>query len=307
MTIPRKTIVTICAFLLITGIFLADFVPDPTVAGEEQKEEAPRERVRIATTTSLYDTGLWDLLEPKFEERFDVELDVLYAGTGIALEYGRRGDVDAITVHARKQEEQFVRDGYGIERVPFAYNYFLIVGPPGDPAAIRGKTPHEAFRAIAASGRSSFISRGDNSGTHSREKDIWSRAGFDYEREIRGAGSWYIEAGRGMGPTLLMASEKEAYTLCDTGTFYAYRGKIELVSIVEKGTGLLNVYSVIACDPVKNPGVNQKAANDLVLFMTSPEAQESIGKFGFDRYGSPLFYPCAGAEPSHSDPPETED
>ncbi len=307
MVILRKSIGCVCLFLFLTGILLVSIPPDNTAAGEDSKEETPRERTRVATTTSLYDTGLWDVLEPIFEERYGVELDVLYAGTGIALEYGRRGDVDAITVHAREQEEQFVRDGYGIERVPFAYNYFLIVGPPGDPAAIRGIPPEAAFRVLVESGKSPFISRGDNSGTHSREREIWNRAGFDYEGEIRGAGSWYIEAGRGMGPTLLMASEKEAYTLCDIGTFYAYKGKIELAPIVERGAGLLNVYSVIACDPSKNPGVNQKGANDLVRFMTSPEIQELIGTFGNDRYGSPLFFPCAGAEPSLADPPDKRD
>lgn len=265
-----------------------------TARGEEPLP--PRERFRVATTTSLYDTGLWGYLEPMFEERYGVELDVLYAGTGIALEYGRRGDVDAVTIHAKAREQEFVAQGYGVERVPFAYNYFLIVGPGSDPAGIKGMTPEEAFRKLAETGTWSFVSRGDDSGTHSQEKAIWRSAGYDYER-IRMAGEWYIEAGRGMGPTLLMASEKEAYTLTDMGTLLAYKGKIELVPIVDRGSILLNVYSVIAVSPEKNPNVNYEMAKSLVSFLTSPEIQDLIGNYGTKEYGTSLFTPCAGAEP----------
>jgi len=263
-------------------------------SGEELLQ--PMERLRVATTTSLYDTGLWGYLEPIFEERYGTELDVLYAGTGIALEYGRRGDVDVITVHSKSREEQFIAEGYGVERIPFAYNYFLIVGPESDPAGIKEMTPEDAFKKLADTGTGSFISRGDDSGTHGKEKAIWKGAGYDYEA-IRQAEEWYIEAGRGMGPTLLMASEKQAYTLCDMGTFLAYKGKIDLVPIVDKGSILLNVYSAIACNPEKNPKVKYEMANNLVNFLTSPEIQKLIGNYGTKQYGVPLFIPCAGAEP----------
>ncbi len=256
----------------------------------------PKVRLRVATTTSLYDTGLWGYLEPIFEKKYSVELDVLSAGTGIALEYGRRGDVDVIAVHAKSFEEMFIAEGYGVERVPFAYNYFLIVGPQSDPADIGGMLPKDAFSKLADSGLGAFVSRGDDSGTHSKEKAIWQDAGYDYET-IRRAGEWYIEAGRGMGPTLLMASEKQAYTLTDLGTFLSFKGKVDLVSIVDRGSILLNVYSVIAVNPEKNPGVNSEMANNLVGFLTSPEIQELIGKYGSKQYGVPLFTPCAGAEP----------
>jgi tungstate transport system substrate-binding protein len=257
---------------------------------------APQERLRVATTTSLYDTGLWGYLEPLFEEEYDVEMDVLYAGTGIALEYGMRGDVDAITVHSKSREEKFVAEGYGVERVPFAYNYFLIVGPEDDPAGIKGMTPEDACRQLAETGDGSFVSRGDDSGTHGKEKAIWQSAGYDYE-EIRSAGSWYIEAGRGMGPTLLMASEKQAYTLSDMGTYLSYQGNIELVPIVDKGSILLNVYSVIAANPEENSNVKYEMAQNLVDFLTSDEIQELIGDYGTEEYGMALFTPCAGAEP----------
>ena len=257
----------------------------------------PEERLRVATTTSLYDTGLWGYLEPMFEKKYGVEVDVLYAGTGIALEYGRRGDVDVITVHSKAQEEAFVSEGYGIARVSFAYNYFLIVGPSNDPAGIKGMTPEAAFKELFETGAGSFISRGDNSGTHSKEKEVWKATGYDYEA-VQQAGSWYIEAGRGMGPTLLMASEKQGYALTDMGTYLTYKGETGLVPIVDKGSILLNVYSVIAGNPEKNASINAEMANNMVTFLTSPEIQELIGKYGVKGYGMQLFIPCAGAEPS---------
>ena len=252
-------------------------------------------RLRVATTTSLYDTGLWGYLEPMFEEEYDVELDVMYAGTGKALEYGRRGDVDIITVHVKTLEEQFVADGYGVQRVPFAYNYFLIVGPAADSAGMKDLSPEEAFKKLMATGSDSFVSRGDDSGTHSKEKAIWERAGYEYET-VQNAGTWYMEAGSGMGPTLMMASEKQAYTLIDMGTYLAFKGKLELVSIIDKADILLNVYSAIAINPEKVPGVRIDMANNLIGFLTSPEIQQLIGDYGVEEYGRQLFIPCAGAK-----------
>ncbi|MGD8500488.1 MAG: substrate-binding domain-containing protein [Phycisphaerales bacterium] len=258
----------------------------------------PAERLRVATTTSLYDTGLWGYLEPMFEEQYGVELDVMYAGTGKALEYGQRGDVDIITVHSRAREEAFIAEGYGVERVPFAYNYFLIVGPSSDPADIKSMLPEEAFKKLMQTGSGSFVSRGDDSGTHSKEKSIWQKAGYEYET-VQQAGTWYIEAGTGMGPTLMMASEKQGYTLTDMGTYLSYQGKLELVPIVDKGDILLNVYSAIAVNPENVKGVKIDLANNLIGFLTSPEIQELIGKYGVEEYGMQLFAPCAGAEPTN--------
>jgi len=255
-----------------------------------------RPTLRLATTTSLYDTGLWSYLEPKFEEKHGVELDIIYAGTGIALEWGRRGDVDVLTIHDKAREEEFVADGYGVERVPFAYNYFLIVGPPDDPAGIKGLSPEEAFTRLMETGTGRFVSRGDGSGTHTKEKAIWKQAGYDYEA-VRVAGAWFIESGRGMGPTLLLASEKQAYTLSDMGTFLAYGGKLDLVPIVDKDAILLNIYSVIAINPEKHPKTNIDMANNLIDFLTSPDIQELIGNYGVEEFGMPLFIPCAGTEP----------
>ncbi len=254
-----------------------------------------QQRLRVATTTSLYDTGLWGYLEPMFEEEYGVELDVMYAGTGKALEYGRRGDVDVITVHSRAREEQFVADGYGVERVPFAYNYFLIVGPETDPAGIKGLSPEEAFQKLMETGGGSFVSRGDDSGTHAKEKAIWAEAGYDYEA-VQNAGAWYIEAGTGMGPILMMASEKQAYTLTDIGTYLSYKGKLELVPVIDEGDMLLNVYSAIAVNPENVSVTKIEMANNLISFLTSPEIQELIGEYGVEKYGTQLFTPCADAE-----------
>jgi tungstate transport system substrate-binding protein len=250
----------------------------------------------MATTTSLYDTGLWEYLEPLFEEKHGIELDIISAGTGKALEYGRRGDVDVVVVHSRADEEQFIAEGYGVERVPFAYNYFLIVGPAADPAGIKGLSPETAFKKLMATGSGSFVSRGDDSGTHTKEKAIWEKAGYDYEA-VRTAGKWYIEGGAGMGPTLMMASEKQAYTLTDMGTYVSFKSKLELVPIVDKGNMLLNVYSVIAISPEKVRVTNIELANNLISFLISPEIQEFIGDYGVEEYGAQLFTPCAGAEP----------
>lgn len=289
-TVRRVSIYLLNIVLLVTMVLgFAGCAPSAA------EPSPPGERLRVAITTSLYDTGLWEYLEPLFEEEYGVEMDTISAGTGIALEYGRRGDVDIIAVHSKKREEQFVAEGYGVERVSFACNYFLIVGPEDDPAGIKGMLPEDAFRKLVAAASTPFISRGDNSGTHDKEKTIWRNAGFDYEN-IRQDGGWYIEAGRGMGPTLLMASEKQAYTLTDIGTFLAYKGRMELVPIVEKGDSLLNVYSVIAVNPGKHPQVNHEMANNLVNFLVSSGAQNLIGNYGVKEYGISLFNPCVGAE-----------
>ncbi|MFC1957856.1 substrate-binding domain-containing protein [Chloroflexota bacterium] len=291
----KKALFCLLGILVISSLLLgAVSCAGGTTSGKEPLP--PKQRLRVATTTSLYDTGLWGYLEPMFEEKYDIELDVMYAGTGKALEYGRRGDVDVITIHDKAREKQFVAEGYGIERVPFSYNYFLIVGPAADPAGIKGLSSEEAFRKLMETRKGSFVSRGDDSGTHSKEKAIWEKAGYDYET-ARNAGTWYIEGGSGMGPTLTMASEKQAYTLTDMGTYLAFKGQLELVPIVDKGAILLNVYSTIAVNPENVPVTNVDMANNLISFITSPEIQELIGEYGVGEYGLQLFTPCAGKEP----------
>ena len=257
-------------------------------------------RFKIATTTSLYDTGLWYHLEPIFEELANVEMDIVYAGTGIALEYGRRGDVDAIIVHDRAREDVFIADGYGMNRRNFGYNFFLIAGPSDDPAGITGLSAAEAYQKIydeGMKGNISFVSRGDESGTHAKEKLIWKEAGFDYE-EVRNSGDWYIEAGKGMGPTLLMANETQSYTMADISTFLAYNLKadLDIVSLVEQDSIFLNVYAAIAINPETHPKAKIDIANKFINWLISDEVQDIIATYGTAEYGRSLFFPIAGCD-----------
>ncbi len=254
-------------------------------------------RLRVATTTSLYDTGLWDVLEPMFEEEHGIELDIMYAGTGRALELGRRGDVQVVTVHSRQHELDFIAAGHGVSRVPFAYNYFVIIGPPDDPAGIRGLEATEALRRLAEAASYPFVSRGDDSGTHVREQSLWEHAGLDYQA-IRRQSGWYVEGGAGMGPTIVMADEKRAYTLSDIGTFLSHKRDIDLVKLVPDAGVLINVYSAIAVVPELVSEAEFAAAGQLIDFLTSAEIQTVIGNYGMNDYGVALFTPCAGAEPA---------
>ncbi|OGN97721.1 MAG: hypothetical protein A2Z77_05005 [Chloroflexi bacterium RBG_13_51_36] len=266
------------------------------------------EVLRVATTTSLYDTGLWDYLEDIFEDRYDADLQIQAKGTGIALELGMNGDVDVVTVHDPLKEAAFVAGGYALNatvdgnstaRVTWAYNYFIIVGPASDPAGVGSLTgslaPEEAFQKIQQEGALDpdtvrFVSRGDESGTHGKEKAIWASAGYNYTEDIVGNGTadgWYIEAGTGMGATLVMADELMAYTLTDKGTFLAYQGDLDLVPLVETGDIMLNVYTAMICTNGVNPGM----AQNLVTFLRAPEIQALIAGYGVPEYGEPLFYP----------------
>jgi tungstate transport system substrate-binding protein len=287
--------------LLSLLISFAGCVPatQPTPPTPQYPVHTAQTRFKIATTTSLYDTGLWYYLEPLFEKYADVEMDIIYAGTGIALEYGRRGDVDAVIVHDPAAEDKFIDEGYGINRRYFAYNFFLIAGPPSDPAGIKGSTATEAFKKIYEAGMKDpntvkFISRGDNSGTHSKEKIIWSKAGFEYE-DIENSGKWYIEAGKGMGPTLLMANEELAYVLADISTFLAFSKKNNLTiqPLVEQDPVFLNVYATIAINPEKITTAKIDIANKLINWLISPEVQNIIGTYGKAEYGRSLFFPLA--------------
>ena len=288
----KETISSLIALIMLIGL-IGGMIGCRTSAATSLP---PQERLRVATTTSLYDSGLWSYLEPMFEKQYNIELDIIYAGTGKALEYGRRGDVDAIVVHDKAREEQFIAEGYGINRVPFAYNYFLIVGPASDPAGIRGMSHEVAFKKLMETGAGGFVSRGDYSGTHQKEQLIWKQAGFDYET-VRKAGPWYIEVGIGMGPALIMASEKKAYTLSDRASFLSYKARIDLAPIVDKGDILLNVYSAIAVSSEKHPKTKIEMANSLINFLTSPKIQELIGNYGVKEYGSQLFIHWAGTKP----------
>lgn len=291
----RKTVYLLAAVALIAGIVLGGMA----CSSEDLGALAPAaSRLRVATTTSLYDTGLWTYLEPRFEKMYNVELDVIAVGSGAAMNYGRNGDVDVLTVHSKADELKFIADGHGIERIPFAYNYFLIVGPADDPADLKNLSPEDAFKQLYENpGLGEFVSRGDNSGTHAKEKAIWKSAGYSDYDVLRQAGisaGWYIDGGKGMGETLTMANEMLAYTVTDMGTYLAYKSKLDLVPIVQSGSILLNVYSAMICTKT----TKQELAQNLVGFLTSQEVQEIIGNYGASTYGESSFVPCAGNEPT---------
>jgi len=254
----------------------------------------PVGRLTVATTTSLYDTGLWGYLEPMFEQKYGVNLNIISVGSGKAFQLGKTGDVDVLTVHEPQAEQDFLAGNYSSARVPFAYNYFLIIGPETDPAGIKGMSPEDAFKKLMAEGNVTgsqvkFVSRGDGSGTHSKEKAIWAAAGYKYA-DVENSGSWYVEGGGGMGQILVMANDMQAYTLTDMGTFISYKTKLSLVPLVDEGDILLNVYSVLVVKSTRNKDM----ANNLVTFLTSPEIQDLIGRYGVAEYGLQLFTPCAG-------------
>ena len=240
----------------------------------------------LATTTSTRDSGLLDELVPRFEKEAGIRVKVVAVGSGQALELGRRGDADVLLTHAPKAEEQFVVEGHGDERLPVMHNDFVLVGPPADPASIEGQSSIvEAFRRIALSG-SPFVSRGDESGTHTKEQEVWKEAGITPE------GDWYIEAGAGMAAALRMASEKRACTLADRGTFLAQRDRLDLTILSEGDPLLRNPYAIIVVSADKHAGVNHEAATRFAQFLRSAEVQRAIGEFGVERFGQPLFFPA---------------
>ena len=250
-----------------------------------------RRDVLLATTTSFQDSGLLDVVAADFEKRTGYHLRSTAVGTGAALAIGARGDADVVFVHAPDEELKFMADGNGARRVLVMNNDFVLVGPPSDPARIKGRDAITAFKTIA-SGRATFISRGDNSGTDIFEKGLWKRAG------ITPSGSWYVQAATGMGQTLQIASEKDAYTLSDRGTFLARRSGLRLEILVQRDPPLINIYHVITVDPKKFPKVNVAGANAFADYLVSPETQRLIGAFGVDKYGEQLFTPDAGKNES---------
>lgn len=240
------------------------------------------EHLRLATTTSTENSGLLAELLPPFETANNCQVDVIAVGTGKAIKLGETGDVDVVMVHARSKEDRFIDAGFGVDRRDVMYNDFVILGPKDDPAKINGSDDAaEAMVRIAAS-KSTFVSRGDDSGTHSREKQLWDKAG------VVPAGDWYLEAGRGMGEVIVMAGERQGYTLSDRGTYIAYSDKTPLQIVVEGDEGLYNPYGVIMVNPARHNHVKIDLANKFLDYLTSEQAKQRIT--GFRKGGQQLFY-----------------
>lgn len=241
----------------------------------------------LATTTSTQDSGLLGVLVPKFEEKTGYKVKIIAVGSGAAMEMGKKGEADVLLVHSPAAEKELVDSGVGINYQLLMHNDFIIIGPAEDPAGIKGSNSTEAFKKIAEK-KAMFISRGDNSGTHTKEKSIWTAA------NIKPEGSWYQQSGAGMGQTLNIANEKQCYTLTDRATYLAQQKNIKLEVLSEGDKNLLNIYHVMQVNPEKFSKVNKDGAKAFVEFMIDPDTQKIIGEFGKDKYGQALFFPDAG-------------
>lgn len=277
--------------------------PIPSMSGLSQ---AGQKVLKLATTTSLEDTGLLAAILPDFERQCDCQVEVIAVGTGQAMELGRRGDVDVVLVHARQQEDQFVKDGHGTRRDDVMFNDFVIVGPAADPAGARTRSlAREALKAIAEA-KVPFASRGDKSGTHSKELALWAEAGLTPS----GTMPWYLSLGQGMGETLLFANERGAYALSDRATWLAMQKRVPSLRLVFGGDsiaqnpdhGLRNDYGVIAVSPARRPSGRSDLATRFVTWLLSKPTQRRIAAFGRDTFGQPLFYPNSDGRSSHDAP-----
>jgi tungstate transport system substrate-binding protein len=245
--------------------------------------------ITVASTTSTEQSGLFPHLLPRFEQKTGIKVHVVALGTGQALDLARRGDADVVFVHARSAEEQFLAEGQGVKRFPVMYNDFVLVGPKSDPARIGGdKDILEALRKVRAAA-APFVSRGDRSGTHIAELDLWKAAGVDIDQA---KGAWYRDTGQGMGPALNIASSMSAYILTDRGTWLAFRNRGDLVILVEGDKRLFNQYGVMLVNPDKHPSVKKELGQAFVDWVISPEGQRAIAEYKIN--GEQLFYPNAG-------------
>lgn len=247
------------------------------------------DRLKLSSTTSTDNTGLLAYLLPKFTETTGIRVDVIAVGTGRALKLAENGDVDVTLVHAPTREQAFVEAGHGVNRRIVMANYFIVVGPAADPAGVaQADSAEQAFERIAQAA-APFVSRGDESGTHTKERNIWQAVLGDVPQGT----TWYLESGKGMGETLTVADEKRGYTLCDSGTYLKYSDKVDLKILFNRQSDLLyNPYSMIAVNPARHPHVDYTGAMRLIGFMTSPEGQKLIGAFE-DKLGNQLFEPLA--------------
>ena len=272
------TIVTLAASLF----GCAPQTPTPTITAPSNPE------LILSTTTSTRDSGLLDVLVPMFEEKTGYNVKAIAVGTGAALAMGERGEADVLLVHAPDSEAAFMDTGHGILRKLVMHNDFIIAGPASDPAGIKGMTSApDAMRKIADNS-AAFVSRGDNSGTNKLELKLWRAAGIDPSGQ-----RWYQESGQGMGATLTIASEKEAYTMTDRATYLATKQNLSLDLLVEGDPVLLNIYHVMQVNPDKSDKINADGAKAFVDFMIDPATQQIIKTFGVDKYGQPLFFPDA--------------
>jgi tungstate transport system substrate-binding protein len=275
---------------MLVMVLLVAFAPATALHGSAAllAQQPTNPEVILATTTSTYDTGLLDALHPMFERATGYQVKPISVGTGQALALGERAEADVVLVHAPEAERAWMAAGNGTERRLVMYNDFVIVGPASDPAGIRGASTPDALRRLAASG-ATWVSRGDNSGTHILENQLWQQAG------LNPAGTnGYFSVGQGMGQTLNIANDRQAYTLTDRGTWLARQNTLQLPILVEGDAVLRNIYHVMPVNPAKSPRINAAGGAAYANWLVSAEAQAAIGEFGLDRFGQALFVPAAG-------------
>ncbi|HVN66545.1 MAG TPA: substrate-binding domain-containing protein [Methanomicrobiales archaeon] len=307
----KLCLIGLCTVILLAGILIAgctqpqaEVTPTPaTTAATTTAAATPTPVVHspdtllIATTTSLYDTGLLNAVQDLYENRTGIKLKITSQGTGIAIQVATRGDCDLLLVHSPSQEKAFIDKGLGINQRCFAYNYYMIVGPQSNPAGITNDTtPEAAFAKIRMLGLNNtpgvfFASRGDNSGTHNTEQTIWKNAGLNYTKDVATSGPWYLSLGKGMGETLTVASQKGAYTITDEGTFLAFKSQLNLVPLITYKLSLLNRYSAIAVNNSVNTNVNIVQADRFINWLISDDGKQFVGNYGLAKYGKSLFTP----------------
>jgi tungstate transport system substrate-binding protein len=281
MTLAKETMMPDRRLLL--GLAAVALLAGPAISQEKS--------IVVASTTSTQDSGLFGHILPLFKQKTGIDVKVISQGTGQALDTGRRGDADVVFVHARPQEEKFVADGFGVRRYPVMYNDFILVGPKSDPAGIKGSKDIAAALKTIKDKAAPFVSRGDKSGTHAAELNLWQAAGIDIAQD---KGAWYREIGQGMGAALNTASSMNAYVLADRGTWLSFKNRGELEIVVEGDRQLFNHYGVILVNPAKHPHVKQDLGQAFIDWLISPEGQKAIADYRIN--GQQPFFPNASAQ-----------
>lgn len=286
MSLRDKKFISI---VLLLAVSLLTFAGCTQNTSKETNKSKSNGSIILATTTSTENSGLLDYILPYFKKETGIDVKVVAVGTGKALQMGRDGEADVLLVHAKDSEEKFVAEGHGIKRYDVMYNDFVLIGPKDDPAQIEKNAKNDILKAFNLLNKDEykFVSRGDDSGTHKKEKNFWQ------EIDIKPEGDWYISAGKGMGDVIQMADELLAYTMSDRATYLSMKDKIDLEILVEGDPRLFNQYGVIPVNPDKNENINSEGANAFVEWILSDKTQKLIGEFGKEKFGQALFIPNA--------------
>ncbi len=289
MSVNKWISLIIISVVLVAGAMMLSGYTSPSGNATATPTVAPQQVLKLATTTSVNDSGLLNYILPDFEKQNNVKVQVLSAGSGQAIAYGASGDVDVLIVHSPAAEKTFMDQGHGWNKTQIAHNFYVIVGPASDPAGVKGMNATQAYSAIAAK-KSNFVARVDNSGTDTWNKGLWNKSSLKGVPDNK-TNTWYLATGSGMGDALRMANEKQAYTLSDISTFLALQKNLDLVILVENDpANMINKYDVIAVNQTEYPAVNYPMAQKFIAYLKSQPAQQKIANYGQAEYGRPLFF-----------------